>query len=291
MRVCVQRVRWRHGRLRDVPVGQYVREQHVCAHRRRQRLRAADLRPAQRRVRPDRQRVRQPSSRAPSCPSGQTCVYNHCESADGGACFPLTCANFPSTTCGQQSDGCGGATADCNPCTPPATCGGGGIPNQCGYPEAGACTPLTCASFPPSTCGPQADGCGGVTAFCNPCTSPAVCGGGGVAGQCGYPDAGACVPETCAQQNLGCGPAGDGCGNVIQCGPCTPPATCGGGGASSQCGLADAGACVPLTCASQHVACGPAGDGCGNLLMCGTCTGTQTCGGGGTPGQCGGGSQ
>jgi hypothetical protein len=226
-----------------------------------------------------------------SCPSGQTCVYNHCESADGGACFPLTCANFPATTCGEQSDGCGGATADCNPCTPPATCGGGGTPNQCGFPDAGACTPLTCASFPSTTCGPQADGCGGVTAFCNPCTSPAVCGGGGVAGQCGYPDAGACVPETCAQQNLGCGPAGDGCGNVIQCGPCTPPETCGGGGVSSQCGLADAGACVPLTCASQHIACGPAGDGCGNLLMCGTCSGTQTCGGGGTPGQCGGGSQ
>jgi hypothetical protein len=225
-----------------------------------------------------------------SCPSGQTCQFNVCVSPDGGACTPLTCSNFPSTTCGEQGDGCGGHTANCNPCTPPATCGGGGTPNQCGYPDSGACTPLTCAAFPSTACGPQADGCGGVTAFCNPCTAPATCGGGGVADQCGYPDAGSCVPQTCQQQNIGCGPAGDGCGNVIQCGNCTTPQTCGGGGVSSQCGTPDAGACVPLTCASQHVNCGPIGDGCGNLLQCGTCSGNQTCGGGGTPGQCGGGN-
>ncbi len=226
-----------------------------------------------------------------TCPAGQTCVFNQCVAPDAGACTPLTCANFPASTCGEQSDGCGGHTANCNPCTPPDTCGGGGVPNQCGFPDAGGCVPLTCAAFPSSTCGPQADGCGGVTAFCNPCASPATCGGGGVAGQCGYPDGGACIPQTCQQQNIGCGPAGDGCGNVIMCGGCTAPATCGGGGVPSQCGIIDAGSCVPLTCASQHVSCGPAGDGCGNLLQCGTCSGTQTCGGGGTPGQCGGGSQ
>ena len=39
-----------------------------------------------------------------------------------------------------------------------------------------------------------------------------------------------CTPITCADQNIGCGPAGDGCGNELQCGPCTPPLTCGGGG-------------------------------------------------------------
>jgi hypothetical protein len=224
----------------------------------------------------------------PTCPAGQQCIYNECVQPDGGACTPLTCANFPSTTCGVQGDGCGGSTANCNPCTPPATCGGGGVPNQCGYPDSGACKPLTCADFPSTTCGPQADGCGGVTAFCNPCTSPATCGGGGVAGQCGYPDGGSCIALSCHEQNISCGPAGDGCGNVIQCGNCTAPQTCGGGGTPSQCGVADAGACVPLSCAAQGIACGPAGDGCGNLQQCGTCSGGQTCGGGGTPGQCGG---
>ena len=227
----------------------------------------------------------------PVCPSGQSCLYNTCVAPDGGACTPLTCADFPATTCGEQSDGCGGHTADCNPCTPPATCGGGGVPNECGFPDAGACVPLTCTAFSSTTCGPQADGCGGVTAFCNPCAAPATCGGGGVAAHCGYPDGGACVPQNCHQQNLGCGPAGDGCGNVIQCGICPGTQTCGGGGTPSQCGTVDAGSCAPLTCASQHVSCGPAGDGCGNLLECGSCTAPETCGGSGTPGVCGGGSQ
>jgi hypothetical protein len=37
----------------------------------------------------------------------------------------------------------------------------------------------------------------------------------------------------------------------------------------------------------QGIACGPAGDGCGNEIQCGTCTSPDTCGGGGTAGQCG----
>ncbi len=95
-----------------------------------------------------------------------------------------------------------------------------------------------------------------------------------------------CVPRTCAQQNLGCGPAGDGCGNVIQCGMCVSPQTCGGGGVSSRCGAPPAGGhCTPATCASQNLACGPASDGCGNLLDCGQCIPPLSCGGGGVPGQ------
>jgi hypothetical protein len=37
---------------------------------------------------------------------------------------------------------------------------------------------------------------------------------------------------------------------------------------------------VPLTCAQQGADCGPAADGCGGLLDCGTCS-SGTCGGGG----------
>ncbi len=44
--------------------------------------------------------------------------------------------------------------------------------------------------------------------------------------------------------------------------------------------------CVPKTCAQLGKNCGSAGDGCGGLLDCGTCT-TGTCAGGGTPGVCG----
>ena len=34
--------------------------------------------------------------------------------------------------------------------------------------------------------------------------------------------------------------------------------------------------------------CGANGDGCGQLIKCGTCTSPQVCGGGGKPGVCGG---
>jgi hypothetical protein len=47
------------------------------------------------------------------------------------------------------------------------------------------------------------------------------------------------------------------------------------------------GSCVPLTCQAQGFSCGPAGDGCGGELQCGTCVAPETCGGGGTPAQCG----
>jgi hypothetical protein len=45
--------------------------------------------------------------------------------------------------------------------------------------------------------------------------------------------------------------------------------------------------CTSTTCAAQGFDCGPAGDGCGNLLDCGGCPAPQTCGGGGQPGVCG----
>jgi hypothetical protein len=105
-------------------------------------------------------------------------------------------------------------------------------------------------------------------------------------GSCVSPDVPTCTKTTCAAQKIACGPAGDGCGGVLDCGTCNPPLTCGGGGVASQCG---APTCTPRTCGSQGIQCGPAGDGCGDALDCGPCA-TGTCGGGGTPGQCGSGS-
>ena len=68
------------------------------------------------------------------------------------SCTPKTCANFPGT-CGEQGDGCGGLTANCGSCPTGQTCGGAGVANQCGAPDAGSCTPMTCASYPAGTCG------------------------------------------------------------------------------------------------------------------------------------------
>jgi hypothetical protein len=58
--------------------------------------------------------------------------------------------------------------------------------------------------------------------------------------------------------------------------------TCGGNG-PGHCGTQTN--CVPETCASQGIQCGPAGDGCGNQLNCGNCQTGQVCGGS-SPGKC-----
>jgi hypothetical protein len=52
-------------------------------------------------------------------------------------------------------------------------------------------------------------------------------------GVCG---ASMCTPRACRQANANCGIIGDGCGGTVDCGTCTPPATCGGGGVANQCG-------------------------------------------------------
>lgn len=158
---------------------------------------------------------------------------------------------------------------------------------SCVTPPTTNCTPITC-SQQNLQCGVTSDGCGD-TINCGSCPTGETCGGGGTPGVCGAPDGGACVPETCSQLGYNCGPAGNGCGNLIPggCGTCPSGQTCGGGGTPGVCGAPDGGSCVPQTCASQNITCGPAGDGCGNLIAtCGSCPEGQVCGGS-APGQCG----
>jgi hypothetical protein len=97
-------------------------------------------------------------------------------------------------------------------------------------------------------------------------------------------DASTCAALTCADLGVDCGQQSDGCGNVIDCGACTSPEYCGGGG-PSKCG---ADPCTKLTCEQLNASCGQQGDGCGGLMDCGTCTAPQTCGGGGVANVCGG---
>jgi hypothetical protein len=92
-----------------------------------------------------------------------------------------------------------------------------------------------------------------------------------------------CTKTTCVAQGISCGPAPDGCGSLLDCGTCTSPDTCGGGGTAGKCGHPT---CTKTTCAAQGIECGPAGDGCGGTLSCGTCVAPATCGGV-TPGKCG----
>jgi hypothetical protein len=54
-----------------------------------------------------------------------------------------------------------------------------------------------------------------------------------VPNQCGT---GGCVKLTCKEQDANCGPVADGCGGLLDCGPCPAGQSCGGGGVPSQCG-------------------------------------------------------
>ena len=59
----------------------------------------------------------------------------------------------------------------------------------------------------------------------------------GAAGALGFPPETCCTPTTCAAQSANCGSIADGCGGMLDCGTCTPPASCGGAGVSNQCGV------------------------------------------------------
>jgi hypothetical protein len=92
---------------------------------------------------------------------------------------------------------------------------------------------------------------------------------------------GNCIATDCAILGANCGTLPDGCGGTLNCGTCTLPQTCGGGGTPNVCG------CTPTTCALVGANCGTIADGCGGTLDCGTCVAPDTCGGGGRPNVCG----
>jgi hypothetical protein len=188
-------------------------------------------------------------------------------------CTKLTCAE-QGIQCGQAGDGCGNIIT-CPNCPPGQTCGGGGVPNQCG---TSSCTPSAC---PAGTCGTVADGCGG-TSTCAPCVGGQTCGGGGTPGVCGA-GGGACNKGVCPAPGLDsqCGPVADGCGGLLSC-ACPPGMSCINGKCATS-------SCTPRTCQQAGANCGQVADGCGGLLDCGTCLAPQTCGGGGIANVCGGG--
>lgn len=194
-----------------------------------------------------------------------------CVSTSGPpACQPKTCVE-QGIGCGLAGDGCGG-TIQCDDCPLGQTCGGGGVPNQCGAPS---CTPQTCA---PEQCGLMGNGCGGQI-NCGGCEDGKICGAGGP-NLCGV---GTCTPSACPAPAAGsvCGPVANGCGGINNC-PCPAGMPCVNG----KCG---APACTPRNCQQAGANCGQVADGCGGILSCGDCISPQTCGGGGNANICGGG--
>ncbi|MFO0618224.1 MAG: hypothetical protein U0414_36865 [Polyangiaceae bacterium] len=101
----------------------------------------------------------------------------------------------------------------------------------------------------------------------------------------GSSSTGLCPGEvTCESLGATCGPIGNGCGGVTECGTCTVPGeTCGGGGVPSVCGK---GNCTPKTCVELGKNCGPVANECGETIPCGDCTLPEICGGGPEPSVC-----
>ncbi|HEY1549357.1 MAG TPA: hypothetical protein VGG28_16135 [Kofleriaceae bacterium] len=134
-------------------------------------------------------------------------------------------------------------------------------------------------------CGGHNNGNGNVDGNGEPQDAPATIGDAA-------PDANGCGLVTCQSAGAMCGPIGDGCGNIIQCGSCPTGESCGGGGVNFQCGSGGTGsgsACSLLTCADYGADCGIVSDGCGGVTAsCGTCPSGQTCGGGGSANICAG---
>jgi hypothetical protein len=212
---------------------------------------------------------------------------------------PSTCDEL-NANCGFVTDTkCGGVVECGTACPAGEVCGGGG-PSRCGtgmvgQPDAGNCTPSTCAELN-ANCGFATDTkCGGVV-DCGKCGSGQTCGFGG-ANKCGGADGGSCTVDpatTCAGRGMDCGQAADNCGNLLDCGP----TTCSTGKSCMQ-GKCQTTTCVvdpATTCAGRGYSCGLASDNCGNLLTCGAAacaTPGWTCGGGSDttgkpiPGVCG----
>jgi hypothetical protein len=204
------------------------------------------------------------------CGGGQLCgieAPQKCGAAP--VCEPLEPAAACAGKCGFVSNGCGldtgGGVIDCKvdfPCPAGLTCGGAGIPNECGSGGA-VCQPIdratACAG---KECGVASDGCG-ERYDCGSCGGEEAC----FAGECKVPMA--CVPMSRATACSGkaCGLVGDGCGGTVMCGTCSAGNACGVR-VPFQCGAPDPSNCQPRSaiqaCADKE--CGIVFDGCGTSV-------------------------
>ncbi|MEY2934040.1 MAG: hypothetical protein RL033_4789, partial [Pseudomonadota bacterium] len=232
----------------------------------------------------------------PSCDSNE-----RCGAQEPGFCGVQTCEPYatceealqgrPAHYCGFVSDGCAGQMLGCaEVCSGGETCGvhsDGGTEPTCG--TGGSSGPGCIADDQVTACagkcGIVGDGCVSVYDCGNTCAQGELCGANGVANVC---DAQECVAATCESLGAHCGQIDDGCGGTLFCPVCSNGDTCGGGGTPYECGSP---VCVPpaeaTACANANANCGLQSNGCSGTVNCGSCPNGQSCGGGGTPSQCG----
>ncbi|HWO08063.1 MAG TPA: hypothetical protein VNN80_01245, partial [Polyangiaceae bacterium] len=211
-------------------------------------------------------------------------------------CVPLDPTDACAGTCGKVSNGCGpevdGGFIDCDAlavgggCTGGDTCGGGGVPFECGQGGSVSCTadPDACAG---RTCGFASDGCGDSV----DCSGGTGCGNGTqcVDGTCEAILGCSVIDQPTACAGKECGEVSDNCGGTYDCGSCTGNETCGRVTAF-QCdyvptpgpgcvGLNQAEACAGKECNIAYDGCGTAA---ANTFNCGpnggACTGSDVCG-------------
>lgn len=231
-----------------------------------------------------------------TCAAPQTC-------GGGGKAGMCGCtAETDDLMCKRLFKNCGSLTADdncgisrtvtsCGICTGTGvSCGGGGTANVC------ACNDDSDAAF----CLRLGKNCGQVTAndkcgvsrivSCGTCSGTDTCGGGGTANVCGCSETDAAM---CTRLSKTCGPvtANDKCGasrTVDSCGTCTGTGQACTGGVCSCTPETDAQMCTRLV---KNCGTFTAYDNCGTsrttAAPCGTCSGANTCGGGGTSNVCG----
>src|SRR5437016_6505512 len=96
-------------------------------------------------------------------------------------------------------------------------------------------------------CKPNGRQCATNVSCCSArCMKPTVRHGRAVFGMC-------CSPTTCTAAGKNCGMIPDGdCGDLLNCGACPPPQTCGGGGTPNVCGCTPN--CANKTCGDDGFA-------------------------------------
>jgi hypothetical protein len=192
-------------------------------------------------------------------------------------CVPVACSGGPS--CGSQANGCGG-TMNCG-CTnlPGQTCGGGGVPGQCGPPVVA----VSALTLNPSTVISGNSSIGTVT------LNMAAPAGGALVGLSST-NSFVTVPDfitVAAGQTSGSFTANTA---FFTSGQVFAEISAAKGDTVNAYMTVNAatGSCTPSTCANLGKNCGSLSDGCGGTLTCGSCSSPLTCGGGGVANVCGG---
>lgn len=87
-----------------------------------------------------------------------------------------------------------------------------------------------------------------------------------------------CIPESCDDLGLDCGPIADGCGGLIECGDCDDDEACGIVAFNVCTSLSEVCDPIDREVACEDIECGRVGDGCGGTIACGTCDRGEICG-------------